>query len=142
VLQCFFKKKIGKTWPRSMQQQASCSTNAISWHEMKLIKNLFALFVFRIVASSVHACSLVHMFTLHISWIASVRIFSTFPLSSRRLPASAGDPCTTTTTPCCAVTELETRDRGRSKSFNYKIIECSLFVWIFALWMDSSKDKI
>jgi hypothetical protein len=31
---------------------------------------------------------------------------------------------------------------GRSKSFNHKIIECSLFIWIFALWMDSSKDKI
>jgi hypothetical protein len=31
---------------------------------------------------------------------------------------------------------------GGPKSFNHKITECSLFVWIFTLWMSSSKDKI
>jgi hypothetical protein len=37
----------------------------------------------------------------------------------------------------------EIMDRGAGpKSFNHKITECSLFVWFFTLWMDSSKDKI
>jgi hypothetical protein len=37
----------------------------------------------------------------------------------------------------------EIMDRGAgAKSFNHKIIECSLFVWIFAPWMGSSKDKM
>jgi hypothetical protein len=37
----------------------------------------------------------------------------------------------------------EIMDRGAgAKSFNHKIIECILFVWIFAPWMDSSKDKM
>jgi hypothetical protein len=41
------------------------------------------------------------------------------------------------------VAEPETMDRGgRSKSFNHKITEYSLFVWIFILWMGSSKNKI
>jgi hypothetical protein len=31
----------------------------------------------------------------------------------------------------CPVAELEIIDRGRSKSFNHKITERSLFVWIF-----------
>jgi hypothetical protein len=31
---------------------------------------------------------------------------------------------------------------GRSKSFNYKITKCSLFVWIFAPWIGSTKNKI
>jgi hypothetical protein len=37
------------------------------------------------------------------------------------------------------------RNYGRGagpKSFNHKITECSLFVWIFTLWMGSYKDKI
>jgi hypothetical protein len=55
-------------------------------------------------------------------------------------------------TPTHSVAEPEIMDRGRSKEimdrgagpkiFNHKITECSLFVWIFTLWMGSSKDKI
>jgi hypothetical protein len=37
----------------------------------------------------------------------------------------------------------EIMDRGAGpKSFNHKITECSLFVWIFTPWMGSSKDKM
>jgi hypothetical protein len=41
------------------------------------------------------------------------------------------------------VVEQEIMDMGgQSKSFNHKITKCSLFVWIFAPWMGSFKNKI
>jgi hypothetical protein len=59
-----------------------------------------------------------------------------------RCQAQAQPSCKNTAGTAPYKMEPETMDRDRSKNFNHKITVYSLFVWIFTLWMSSSKDKI
>jgi hypothetical protein len=63
----------------------------------------------------------------------------------RSLPWKMPSPPSTTTRTGSSspVAEPEIMDRGAGpKSFNHKITECSLFIWLFTPWMGSSKNKM